>query len=70
MDNSTAKRWYSLDGTFLRLVMEPGALWPDNDWTLFKRDGGRVEFRNLAGGEQRTTRFDRNGNQLVWSRGT
>ncbi len=70
VNNTSVQVWYSLDGSFLRLVMQPGSdNWLNNNWTLYEPDGHRVECVNGAGGRV-VTRYDKNGNSFTWSTST
>lgn len=57
--------YYSVDGTFLKLVIKHNSahngLW-NNEWTLYFPDGGRVTFNEPGAGGQRI--YDRNNNYI------
>lgn len=72
VNTASPQTWYSLDGSFLRLVTQPGAnaIWPNNSWTLYEPGGGRVVYVYLsATGGHTVTRYDKNGNTVTWSTG-
>lgn len=55
--------YYSVDGTFLKLVIKYNPAhngWWNNEWTLYFPDGGRVTYNEPGAGGQRV--YDRNNN--------
>lgn len=53
--------YYSIDGSYLRLVVQTGSSW-QYDWTLYFPDGSNVQSSQTLGGEKIT---DRNGNTVT-----
>ncbi|MDM7997908.1 MAG: RHS repeat-associated core domain-containing protein [Acidobacteriota bacterium] len=65
-NENAASIWYTADGSFLRLQMDPPSIsgnWPYNSsWTVFKQDGSSIRYE---AGSKTTYLRDRNGNRIV-----